>query len=635
MLRGIHRASSNWLGRAIMGVILGLIAISFGIWGIADIFRGFGQSTLAKVGRTEIGVEQFRQIYTDRLQELSRRAGRPIPPEQVRLFGVDRQILGQLIAETTLDERARELGLNMPEEEIAKLITQDPAFRGLTGRFEHSRFLQIIRQAGYTEARYIAEQRRLMLRQQLTGAVSGEITPPNALIEAYNRYQNETRSIEYVLLDRAQAGDIPPPAPEVLNKYYEEHKVLFRAPEYRKIAVLVLTPAELQSTIEVSDADVKAAYERLQSRYITPERRQIQQIMFQTADEAKAASERLKQGLTYDRLIAEPGIKERYTDLGLLTKAAMINPALADAAFALKPGEISAPVEGPFGTALLRVAKIEPSETKPFEKVADELKRDISLERATREVGTMREKIEDERLEGKTLAQAAEKLGVKLRTFESVDRSGRGPDGKPVADLPSGVDVLSAAFRSEVGGDNDPLSVQGGGSVWYDVISVTPARERPLDEVKTQVEQRWRDDQIAERLKNKTTEMLDKLKAGTPLSQIATANKLKPHTATGLKRDNAMTGFPLRALRDIFRVAKGEPGVTDGEGPTDRIVFRVTDISVPAFDAASADAKRLTEQIKRSLADDIFAQYLAGLQTEIGITINQNALNQITGATSN
>ena len=78
MLRGIHKASSNWLGRVVMGVVLGLIAISFAIWGIGDIFRGFGQSTVAKVGSTEIRVEQFRQLYHDRLQQLSRQIGRPI-----------------------------------------------------------------------------------------------------------------------------------------------------------------------------------------------------------------------------------------------------------------------------------------------------------------------------------------------------------------------------------------------------------------------------------------------------------------------------------------------------------------------------------------------------------------------------
>src|ERR1700760_1086314 len=113
MLRGIHKASSNWLGRAVMAVVLGLIAVSFGIWGIGDIFRGFGSSTLAKVGGTEIRVDTFRQLYQDRMQQLSRQFNRPILPDQARALGLDRQLLGEVIAETALDNRARSMRLGV------------------------------------------------------------------------------------------------------------------------------------------------------------------------------------------------------------------------------------------------------------------------------------------------------------------------------------------------------------------------------------------------------------------------------------------------------------------------------------------------------------------------------------------
>jgi peptidyl-prolyl cis-trans isomerase D len=102
MLRGIHTATRNWLGRVITGVILGLIAISFAVWGIGDIFRGFGQSTVAKIGRTEITVEQFRQLYTDRQQQLIRQFGRALNAEQLRALVLHRQLLAQLVAETAL-----------------------------------------------------------------------------------------------------------------------------------------------------------------------------------------------------------------------------------------------------------------------------------------------------------------------------------------------------------------------------------------------------------------------------------------------------------------------------------------------------------------------------------------------------
>ncbi|WP_298261503.1 SurA N-terminal domain-containing protein, partial [Bradyrhizobium sp.] len=133
MLRGIRKASSNWLGKIIMAIVMGVLIVSFGIWGIADIFRGFGQSSLAKVGHTEISTEQFRRIFTDRLQQIGRQFHRPLSNEQARALGIDRQVLQQTIAETTLDEEAKRLGLGQSNEETLKMIMDDPSFKGSNG----------------------------------------------------------------------------------------------------------------------------------------------------------------------------------------------------------------------------------------------------------------------------------------------------------------------------------------------------------------------------------------------------------------------------------------------------------------------------------------------------------------------
>src|SRR6202048_4356188 len=133
MLRGMRKASSNWLGKIIMAVVMGVLIISFGVWGIADIFKGFGQSTLAKIGHTEISTEQFRQVYTDRLQQIGRQFGRPLTPDQARAFGLDRQVLQQMVAEAALDEDARRLGLGQSDEAVKKMIFDDPNFKTPAG----------------------------------------------------------------------------------------------------------------------------------------------------------------------------------------------------------------------------------------------------------------------------------------------------------------------------------------------------------------------------------------------------------------------------------------------------------------------------------------------------------------------
>src|ERR1700722_19929005 len=122
MLRGMRKASSNWIGKTIMAAVMGVLIISFGVWGIADIFRGFGQSTLATVGRTEISTEQFRQTYTERLQQIGRQFGRPLTMDQARAFGLDRQMLQQTIAEAAFDEEARRMRLGQSDAETMRTI---------------------------------------------------------------------------------------------------------------------------------------------------------------------------------------------------------------------------------------------------------------------------------------------------------------------------------------------------------------------------------------------------------------------------------------------------------------------------------------------------------------------------------
>src|SRR4029434_3008773 len=302
MLRGIRKASSTWLGKIVMATVMGVLIVSFAVWGIADIFKGFGQSSLGKIRKTEISTEQVGQICTERLQQLGRSFGRPLTSEQARAFGLDRQVLQQTIAEAALDEEARRMGLAQSQEETMRLIYGDPNFKGLDGKFDPARFQATIRQFGYTEQRYLAEQRRLGLRRQIAGTVSAGVEPPKVLIDAMTRFQNEQRSIEYVKLDAAQAGTIDPPSPEALAAFFEDRKTQFRAPEYRKLSFVVISPEEIGKWTEVTDEDAKKVFEQNRDRLGTPEKREVQQMVFPNEAEAQAARARITSGMSFDDL---------------------------------------------------------------------------------------------------------------------------------------------------------------------------------------------------------------------------------------------------------------------------------------------------------------------------------------------
>jgi peptidyl-prolyl cis-trans isomerase D len=634
MLRGMRKASSNWLGKIIMATVMGVLIVSFGIWGIADIFRGFGESTLAKIGRTEISAEQFRQTYTDRLQQIGRQFGRPMSMEQARALGFDRQVLQQTIAEATLDEEARRLGLGQSDEETLKMIFDDPTFRGVNGAFDPTRFQGMIRQLGYSEQRFIAEQRRISLRRQIAGTIAAGLEPPKVLMEVLARFQGEQRSIEYVKLGAAQAGTIDPPSPEALAAYFEERKTLFRAPEYRKISFVAITPDEVGKWENVSDEDARKAFELRRDKLGTPERREVQQIVFPNAEEAAAARSRIASGTPFEDLGKERGLGPSDIDLGLIAKSAIADPEIADAAFSLQSGEVSQPQQGRFGVALVKVGKIEPGAEPTYESYAPQIKHDIASERSRAKLGELRDKMEDERGGGASVVEAAQKLGLTAVTIDAVDRSGRMPDGQPAANVPRGLDVVSQAFNSDVGVDNDPISYNGG-YVWYDVVGITPTRERNLDEVKDQVEARWRADQLSSRLRDKATEMVQKLDQGGKLADEAAQAGLSVETAAGFKRDASLPGLNAGVVAAAFRTAKDAAGQTPDAGANGWIVFRVTDITVPPVDLASDDMKKLQDNVQRNQVDELLAQYITKLESDIGTSVNETAFAQATGASNN
>lgn len=617
-----------------MAVVMGVLIISFGVWGIADIFRGFGQSTLAKVGHTEISLNEFRQLYTDRLQQIGRQFGRPLTMDQARAFGLDRQVLQQTLAETALDEQTRRLGLGQSDDETRRMIFSDPNFKGTNGSFDPERFQAAIRQFGYSEQRYVAEQRKVSLRRQIAGAISAGIEPPKLMIEALNRFQNEQRSIEYIRLGTAQAGTIDPPSPEALAAFFDDHKIQFRAPEYRKIAFVAITPEDIGKWSEVSDDDARKLFDQRRDKLGKPEKREVSQIVFPNMEEATAARNRIASGLSFDDLAKERNLKPSDVELGLITKSDILDPAVADAAFALPSGDVSQPVQGRFGVALVKIGKIEPGVTIAYTEVAPGLKKEIATERARKSVADLRDKMEDERGGGASVLEAAQKLGLTAVTIDAVDRSGRGPNGQPVSSIPKGLDVVSQAFNSDVGVDNDPISFNGG-YVWYDVVGITPSRERTLDEVKDQVEVKWRDEQIATRLRAKATDMVQKLQGGGKLADEATAAGLTVETAAGFKRDATPPGVPASVIAAAFRTAKDDAGQTPSPATGQWIVFRVTDVNAPPVDFASDDVKKMKSDLQRSLEDEQIAEYVTKLEKQIGTTINEEAFAQVTGASNN
>ena len=277
----------------------------------------------------------------------------------------------------------------------------------------------------------------------------------------------------------------------------------------------MLSTAEALPWITISDAEARAQYEQQRARFVTPERRQIQQIVFPIGRGGAGGCETPGGGRRrFAALATERGLKDADIDLGLVTKAGMVDRAVADAAFALKQGEVSQPVQGRFGTAIVQVTEIEPEHVRTFEEVAPAAQgRDRDRARQGRDP----DQIQQDR--GRARRRRAVAGGrPEARPDVAHHRGGRPLRTRPGqrARVPAGAASTScrSLFSTDVGAENDPLQLPSGGYAWYEVQDIIPARERPLDEVKDRVEARWRDDQVAERLQAKANELLGQAQGG-------------------------------------------------------------------------------------------------------------------------
>ena len=618
MLETLRKSATGWVAK----IFIGLLVISFAVWGIADIFRGYGTTTVATIGETEVPVETFRTTYNRELRQLGQRLRRPVTAREAAAVGLPQQVLSRLVNEATLNEEARRLKLGLSDEKLAESIRSDPNLQGLNGKFDRNRLQDLLFSLGMNEAYYLAEQRRLSMRQQLAGGIGGGFRAPDAYLEAINQYVNEERTISYIALPISAAGEIPDPSEDDLKAYYEAHKADFRAPEYRKLTIISVNPEAVADPKSVEEADIQQTYDTSDA-YFTPEKRFIRQIVFQDEAAAQAAAARLKSGASFEDIAAERNLTATDTDLGLLGKSEVLDPAIAEAAFSMTEPGTSGVIDGRFGTVIVNVKEIQPEQRKPLAEVRDQIALDIAVKLAEGEVLKMHDEIEDARAGGATLAEIADRFGLTARTIDAVDATGKDPEGNDVQ-LPIAQDLLQAAFDSDVGVENDPLQ-QSKGFVWYDVQEVTPARDRSLEEARDKVVAAWHAQELDQRLGAKVTELTERLKEGAELSAIAGEVGTEVKTAEGLKRNAPKDGVDSAIVAAAFRGPEGDiESVKLGDGS--RVILKVTAVAPPVFFAEAADMQQIREQLNAQIFGSVLAQYVTQIQERLGVTINQQAV---------
>lgn len=626
MLDALRRGAVNIFAK----ILLGLLIVSFAIWGIADVFRGFGMGSLARVGSTEIPVSEFQRSYAITLDNHARQMGRRPTPEEARQMGIDRLVLAELIGAAAIDAHAKELGLALSDRAIITAIENEPAFRGMDGRFSKEALDNVLRRSGLSERGFIALKRQDQIRDQLTGAMVAAVPVPDALVNLLHQYREETRKVEHFTINTAKVQEPGEPTEAQLKETYERQQERFKAPERRQLAVLALTMEAVKKRVTVTEEAVKAAYEADRERYNIPEKRRIQQISFKDVSAAEAAAKAVADGKSFQEVAKEAGASASDIELGLLTKDQMLDPAIAQAAFALPKDHVSPPVRGRFSTVLLRVTEIVPGKKRTFEDVKDEIRDTLAGEHAREEIRKLYDQVEDQRAGGKPLKEIAAKLGSEFVSVAAIDRSGMSPEGKPVLLLPDTQNLLQAAFEGEVGSEIEPVELADGGIAWVDVISVTPERLKPLEEVKAEVKAAWRETEFAKAVAQLADKLVTRANNGEPMIKLAQEAGGTFDISLPFNRSGARSGLPAAAVNRAFALAPNAAAHAESSDKKSRIVLRVAEINSPP-PPSEEQARALRVDIARQMQTDLMAEYLAAVQARFGVSVNEAVYRNTVG----
>ena len=626
MLEAMRRGAQTRVAK----LLFGLLVASFSIWGVHDVFRGWGRGAIATVGHTAIADEEFRRAYQDELERISQEAKRRITSEQGRAFGLDRQVLGQLVNGAAIENHARDLGLDISDATIAKSVENDPNFQGPGGKFVKSSFDNFLRQIGLTEQGYLQLRRKDEIRASLFRSLIAAQTIPGPLFDAMHAYSAEKRIIEWVKID-PEAVTVAPPDDAKLKTLYEAEKAKYMTPEYRKVDVLRLTADDLKKQYKFTDDEIKKAYEDHKDDYDRPELRRIQQLNFKDTATAETALKALRDGTKkFGDVAKEIGAKDTDVDLGLISKKTLIDRKVADVAFSLEKDKFSDVVAGTFSTLILRVTQIEPGETHTFEQVKDKVIGKLGDEKAQGELSSKRDEVDDARLAGKTLAEIAKQNGLTFTTIAAVDATGLGPDGQPALDTPDVRKIAQQAFAPDSNNDDTAIDLSDGGYAWTNVLSTEPPKQKPFDSVKDIVKNNYMAAEHSRLIAELAKKLSDSVSAGATIASIEAEAKNKVVKTDPITRKTIPQGLTEALVGQAFRTPVGSAGHALTSDRSTEIVFRVAEI-IAAGPATQSETENLKRQLDTDLATQTFTEYTEALKKRYGATVNEAELKTVLG----
>ncbi|MDH4556703.1 peptidylprolyl isomerase [Pseudomonas sp. BN417] len=621
MLQNIRDNSQGWIAKTIIGVIIALLALT----GFDAIFNATSNSqNAAKVNGEEISLDQLSEAVNLQRRQLQQQLGKDFDASLLDEKLLREAALKGLIERKLLLQGAQEADFSFSQSALDQLILQTPEFQ-VDGKFNADRFDQVIRQMNYNRLQFRQMLEQEMLIGQLRAGLAGSGFVTAAEVEAFARLEKQTRDFATLALKADPAAVSV--SDDDIKAYYDGHVDQFMSPEQVVIEYVELKKAAFFSQVEAKEEDLQAQYQKEISNLA--EQRQAGHILVEVNDklneeQAKAKIEQVKQRLDKGEDFAalakefsdDSGSAANGGDLGFAGPG-VYEPAFEEALYALKEGEVSAPVRTQYGWHLIKLLGVQAPEVPSFDSLKPKLEHDIKAQQVEQRFVEVSKELEDAAFEASDLAQPAQELNLEVKTSEPFGREG----GEGLA---ANRQVLQAAFSPEVledGANSSAIELDPDTVVVLRVKEHKKPEQLALDKVSDSIRQHLMTEKASEDAKAKGEALIASLRDGkTPVEQAKDGQSWQVVEAATRSQE----GVEPVLLQAVFRMPKpaaaDKPeftGVKLGNG--DYVVIRLNGVSQAEAKLSDEEKAMYSRFLASRSGQQDFASYRRQLQEKAEI----------------
>lgn len=617
-------------------VILVLITVPFALWGVDSYLKGGGDGpVVAKVAGQKISQREFGDALKDQQERMRAALGNSYDAAVMDRPEIRKSVLDGMISQRLVLADARQQGLVVTDAQMVRFIGGIEAFQE-AGKFSQSRYEAVLRQQNMSPAMFEYRLRQDLLIQAAQDGIIRSASIPKSVVDKLMRINEQQREVSQAVISIEQFMSQSKVDPAAVKDYYEKHQDEFKVPEQARLEYVVLSAENLMSQISVSEDEIAAYYKEHAAQFTQAEERQASHILINapasaSAAEQKAAEEKalkvaqeVKQNPAAFAQLAkqysqDPGSAGKGGDLGFFARGAMVKP-FEDAAFKMKPGEISEPVRSDFGYHIIKLVSIKPGTTRSLQEVRGEITQELKKQKAGKKFAENAENFSNVVFEqSDSLKPAADQLGLKVEQSGWLSRMA---SDVPLLNNPK---LLQAVFTDDVLKDkrnSEAIEVSPNVMVSARLLEYKPASVKPLEEVSVTLTQRLQRQQAAVQAVKWGKDALVALQQGKTPEGV---NWATPHVASRIKPE----GLDQAALKEVFKLKAdklpGYAGVENAQGGY--TLLKLTRVIEPVkLDESRKQA--YAQRFSNMLEQEYAAAYMASLKAKAEIEIKRESLEK-------